>query len=395
MASVAYKRLNPVERTILTPELSNASPRARQGLIGTLQGATDPVFLAVIEQARALLRHLWDTDNADTFIVPGTEEAGMEAVLVNLVKPGDRVLVGVNGTAGERISATAERVGANVQRLEAPWGAPILPDQLERAIADSDPEIVAVAHGEASTGVLQPLASLAEVAHEHDALLVADVCSTTAVVDVAVDTWGIDACWAGSQKGLSAYPGLALLTFGPRAVARHADRRTAVASWYFDLDGLRRFGQADGHQQTYPAPLLYALTEVLQLAYEQGMEYRVARHHNRRDALVAGLEALGLDVLAPEDPDLRLPSVTVVRVPAGIDEGALRTELRQQFRIEIAGGAGPWAGQVWRIGLMSHSAQPGFIVQLLTLLETLLVSEGYAPRSPGAAARIAAATLEH
>ncbi|HWK29546.1 MAG TPA: aminotransferase class V-fold PLP-dependent enzyme [Solirubrobacter sp.] len=386
--ATAFKRLNPVERTLLTPELSNPSPRARQGLLGTLQGAGDPVFAAVVEEARALLRELWRTANRDTLILPGGEEAGLETVVLNLVEPGDPVLVVVTGDAGRRIAAAAERAGADVRPVEAPWGAVVDPGALRAALERERPRVVAVAHGDASTGVLQPLGELAALAHEHGALVAADLCSTTGVVDVAVDDLGLDACWAGSQKGLSAYPGLVLLSFGERALARHRERTAPVASWERDLAALR----GGRRYETYPAPLLYALVEVLQLAAEQRMDYRVRRHENRRDALVAGLDRLGVQVLV--DEAARLPSVTVVRVPDGVDERRVRDELREQFRIEIAAGRGPRSEPTWRIGLMSHSAQPLFIAALLGLLEALLAEQGHAVPDPGAAVRAAVRTLE-
>jgi len=387
--ATAFRRLNPVERTILTPELSNASPRARQGLIGMLQGAGDPVFAAVVEEARALLRELWRTANPATLILPGSEEAGLEAVVLNLVEPGDPVLVVVTGDAGRRIAAAAERAGARVRLVEAPWGEAVGPGAFRDALQRERPRLAAVAHGDPSTGVLQPLPELAALAHEHGALLAADLCSTTAVVDVRLDDWGLDACWAGSQKGLSAYPGLVLASFGERALTRHRERTVPVASWERDLAALcapeRRY-------ETFPAPLLYALVEVLQLASEQQMAYRVRRHENRRDALVAGLAALGVEVLV--DPDARLPSVTIARVPGGVDEHWVRDELREQFRIEIAPGSGPRSEPVWRIGIMSHSAQPGFIAALLGLLEALLAEQGHVIPAPGTAVRAAVRVLE-
>lgn len=385
MKPVVYRRLNPPERTLLGPDLSNASPRARQGLIACLQGATDPSFLAVLEEARALLRHLWRTENPDTFIFPGSEEAGMEAALVNLLEPGDVALVGVAGFSGERLAEAAGRTGAQVVRLEVPWGEPIAPQMVDAALADHKARLVALVHGEASTGVLQPLSGIAELAHKHGALCIADVCSTTAILDVTVDKWGLDACWTGSQKGLSAYPGLALVTFSPRATAWFDKRQTPVRSWYLELGGLRSFSSDVRRHQTLPGPLVYALTEMLQLAYEQGMEYREERQRNRRDALVAALETLGLEILAA--PEVRLPSVTVVRVPAGVDGERVRTGLLSPYRMDIGSGLGSLRGKVWRIGVQSHSAQPGFFVQLISVLEYLLAQEGYAVPQPGAAVR--------
>jgi alanine-glyoxylate transaminase/serine-glyoxylate transaminase/serine-pyruvate transaminase len=357
-----------------------------------LQGASDPEFVRVLEESRTLLRLLWRTANHDTFIVPGTEEAGLEAVLVNLVEPGDVVLVCVAGFGGERIADAAGRLGARVERLETAWGSIVEPSALRDALAAHEPRLVAVVHGEGSTGVLQPLPELAALAHEHGALLVADVSLTTAVVEVLVDEWELDACWAGSQKGLSAYPGLALLTFGDRAVDRFAHRLTPVAGWYLELEGLRSLGSEEHRHQTLPAPLLFALAEVLQLAHEQSMEYREGRHRNRRDALVAALATLGLEVLA--DPNHRLPSVTVVRVPDGVDGERIRRGLLTPFRIDVGGGLGEWRDRVWRIGILSHSAQPSFLVQFVSILEILLEREGYAIPHPGRAVRAAVDALE-
>jgi alanine-glyoxylate transaminase/serine-glyoxylate transaminase/serine-pyruvate transaminase len=339
----------------------------------------------VLEEARALLRHLWRTENPDTFIFPGSEEAGMEAALVNLLEPGDVALVGVAGFSGERLAEAAGRTGAQVVRLEVPWGEPIAPQMVDAALADHKARLVALVHGEASTGVLQPLSGIVELAHQHGALCIADVCSTTAILDVTVDKWGLDACWTGSQKGLSAYPGLALVTFSPRATAWFDKRQTPVRSWYLELGGLRSFSSDGRRHQTLPAPLVYALTEMLQLAYEQGMEYREERQRNRRDALVAALETLGLEILAA--PEVRLPSVTVVRVPAGVDGERVRTGLLSPYRMDIGSGLGTLRGKVWRIGVQSHSAQPGFFVQLISVLEYLLAQEGYAVPQPGAAVR--------
>lgn len=357
-----------------------------------LQGANDPDFLRVIEEARALLRSLWRTKNEDTFIVPGTEEAGLEAVLVNLVEPGDVVLVCVGGFGGERLAEAAARLGARVERLDTEWGTVVTADALRGALETRRPRLVAVVHGDGSTGILQPLPELASLAHEHGALFVADVSLTTAVVEVLVDEWDLDACWSGSQKGLSAYPGLALVSFSGRAVERIASRSAPVSSWYFELEGLRSFTADERRHQTLPAPLIFALTEVLQLAHEQSMEYREGRHRNRRDALVAALEALGLEVLG--DPEHRLPSVTVVRVPDGVDGQRVRDALLAPFRIDVGGGLGAWKNSVWRVGILSHSAQPSFLVQFVSLLEILLEREGYAVPSPGKAVRAAVDALE-
>jgi alanine-glyoxylate transaminase/serine-glyoxylate transaminase/serine-pyruvate transaminase len=391
-AEITYRRLNPSERTLLGPDLSNPSPRARQGLIATLQGANDPEFLGVLEHARDLLRDLWRTDNADTFVFPGSEEAGAEAVLANLIEPGDAVAVSVIGFAGERLAEAAGRLGAEVARVEADWGSPLGPQALERALAERRPRLVVLAHGDPSTGVLQPLPALVDLAHDAGALVAADLSSTTAVIDVPVDDLGLDAVWTGSQKGLSAYPGLALVSFGAEAVERVENRGQRPFSWYLDLEGLRSFETDERRHQTVPAPLVFALTEMLELAYEQGMDYREARHHNRQAALIAAFETLGLRIRSSADH--RLPSVIVVEVPAGIDAEQIRADLRRLYRIDIAAGVGRWAGEVWRVGIQSHSAQPSYLVQLVSVLEVLLAAEGHGVSEPGAAVRILVEALD-
>jgi alanine-glyoxylate transaminase / serine-glyoxylate transaminase / serine-pyruvate transaminase len=391
-AEITYRRLNPSERTLLGPDLSNPSPRARQGLIATLLGANDPEFLGVLEHARDLLRDLWRTDNPDTFIFPGSEEAGAEAVLANLIEPGDSVVVGVIGLSGERLAEAVGRLGADVVRIESDWGSPLAPAALELALTEHRPRLVVLVHGDPSTGVLQPLSRLVEVAHDRGSLVAADLSSTTAVVDVPVDELGLDAVWTGSQKGLSAYPGLALVSFGAEAVERVESRGRPPFSWYLDLDGLRSFEGDERRHQTLPAPLVYALTEMLELAYEQGMDYRESRHFNRQAALIAAFEVLGLPVRSSAEH--RLPSVIVIEVPAGIDAEQIRTDLRRLYRIDIAAGVGRWTGEVWRVGIQSHSAQPSYLVQLVSVLEVLLAAEGYRVSEPGAAVRTLVEALD-
>jgi alanine-glyoxylate transaminase/serine-glyoxylate transaminase/serine-pyruvate transaminase len=389
---ILYPRLNPSERTLLGPDLSNASPRARQGLIATLQGATDPEFLRVLTLARELLRDLWRTTNEATFLFSGSEETGMEAVLVNLVEPGDPVVVCSAGFFGERLAEAARQAGAEVHTVEAPWGRAIDPAAVEAALGATGAGLVLTAHGELSTGVLHPLGRIAEVARGCGALVAADLCATTAVIDVPVDEWGLDAVWSGSQKGLSGFPGLTLLSFSPRAVERIESRRKPVRSWLLDVAALRSYREPDRRHQTIAAPVLFALTEVLQLAYEQGMTYREERHWNRHEAVRRAVETLGLAVRG--DPEHTLPCVVVVEVPAGVDPERLRDDLRAPYRIEIGPGLGPWAESTCRIGILSHSAQPGFFVQLVALMEILLEQQGHAIPEPGRAVRTLIETLD-
>ena len=380
-----YRRLNPPERTLLGPDLSNASPRARQGLIGVLEGANDPDFLAVLEEAIARLRHIQGTDNADTFLIPGSEECALEAALLNALQAGETAVVAIGGFFGERLAVAAERCGAQVVRVVAPAGEAVSREALRDALGRQPTRLLATLHGDGSTGVLQPLAGLGELAHAHGALLLVDSRWTISAVDAPHDELGIDIGVAGSQKAISAYPGLGLLTFSERAAAVHAARRQPVPVPSLDLAQLRRFREDERAAQTMPAPLVYALTELLQLISEQGMDYRASRMLNRRDALVAALEELQLSVHARLG--FRLPTVTAIRVPAGVDAAAIRQQLLAPYRIDIGGGLGDLRGKVWRVGILGHSAQPTFLLALVTLLEIFLEAAGHPVRERGAAAR--------
>ncbi len=382
---ISYGRLNPPERTLLGPDLSNASPRARQGLIGVLEGAGDPSFLGVLEGSVRLLRWLWGTKNADTFILPGSEETALMAGMANMIEPGDRVVVGISGFFGERMAETARRLGAEVVPVRAPPGADVAVEDLEHALNSGAVSLVALLHGDGSTGVVQSLSGLGELAHRHSALLLLDTRWTTGALAFNLDELQIDICLAGSQKAMSAYPGLGLISFSARAVQRHQARKSPVVDWALDLANLRLYSSDERSSQTVPAPLLYAFTEMLQLAYEQDMAYRERRHVNRRDALVAAVEALGLDIFAQSD--CRLPTVTAIKVPQGIQQDRIRERLLVPYRIDIGGGLGALKGEVWRVGVMSHSAQPTFLLSFITLLEIILEEEGYPIPQRGHAVR--------
>lgn len=389
---IQYRRLNPPERMLLGPDMSNASPRAHQGLIAILEGATDPSFLKVVDEALALLRVLWGTQNADTFLIPGSEETALEAALVNTLEPGDTIVVGICGFFGERMAQAAERTGASVVRVVSEAGKPVSAEAIEAAVQQHHPKVVALMHGEGSTGIEQPLDNLARIAHNAGALLLVDTRWTLSALDYSVDELEIDICVAGSQKAISAYPGLGLITFSQRAADAYARRKTPVISWTLDLGNLRLYRTEERAAQTVPAPIIYALTELLQLTYEQGIKYRASRMVNRRDAVVAGLETLGLQIYAA--PEHRLSTVTAVRVPEGIDQDQIRQKLLNPYRIDIGGGLGDLRGKLWRIGVLGHSAQPTFLLSLVSLLESLLQESGYPVQTPGKAGNTLLAHLE-
>jgi len=355
-----------------------------------LLGHLDPAFIALMDDVQAGLRSVFGTANPVTLPLSGTGSAGMEAAFVNFVEPGDRVVIGVAGAFGERMVEVAGRCGARVERVEAPWGRPVDPDDLRRA-ARGGADVIAVVHAETSTGVAQPLQPVAEIAREAGALLLVDCVTSLGGMPVDVDAVGIDIAYSGSQKCLAAPPGLSPLTVSPRAMERLARRRRPVPSWYLDLTlltGYWREGGGRHYHHTAPISMVYALAEALAVLREEGLPARFERQRRLGQALQAGLEAMGLTLFAAEGS--RLPMLTTVRVPAGVDEAALRRDLLETYGIEIAGGLGPVAGKIWRIGLMGGACTPRHVLTLLAALDELLAAAGARiERGAGAAAAAA------
>jgi len=341
-----------------------------------LVGHLDPAFLQVMGEIQQLLKLVFQTENNLTIPLSGTGSAGMEASLFNLIEEGDEVLVAVNGYFGERMCQMVPRCGGEVRRIEAPWGQIFDPDQVEDALGEGMAKLVAIVHAETSTGVLQPLEEISDIAHRGGALLLVDAVTSLGGVELKVDQWDIDACYSGTQKCLSCPPGLSPITFGPRAEEVLRSRRTPVGSWYLDLSLIQRYwGKERTYHHTAPISMNYALREALRLVQEEGLEARFARHRLNQRALVAGLEAMGLQLLVADE--YRLPSLTTVRIPAGVEEGRVRSRLLQEFNIEIAGGLGDLRGQIWRIGLMGHSSRRENVFLVLRALERLLSDEGF------------------
>src|SRR5579871_4982013 len=286
----------PPERILLGPGPSLVHPRVLRAMAAPLLGHLDPAFVAMMDEVKAMLRTVFGTENALTIPISGTGSAGMEACVVNLVEPGDEIVVGVNGVFGGRLAEVAERAGAVVRRIEAPWGRVIRAEQVEAALsATKRPKLVALVHAETSTGAWQPLEDVARLAREHDALLLADCVTSLGGVPVEVDAWGVDAAYSGTQKCLSCPPGLSPVTLSARAVEKLAARKSKVQSWYLDLTMLRQYwGQERFYHHTAPINMLYGLHEALRLVLEEGLAARFARHRLNHAALVAGLEAMGL-----------------------------------------------------------------------------------------------------
>ena len=367
----------PPARVLLGPGPSDVHPRVLAALAAPLVGHLDPVFVAMMEEVKSLLRFVFATENALTIPISGTGSAGMEACVVNLVEPGDEVVVGVNGVFGTRLAEVATRAGATVTRVEAPWGRVVRAEQVEAALRNCrQPKLVALIHAETSTGAWQPLEDAVRLAHDHGALFLADCVTSLAGAPVEIDRWGIDAAYSGTQKCLSCPPGLSPITFGPRAVEALRRRKTPVQSWYLDLTLLERYwGEERVYHHTAPISMNYALREALRLVAEEGLATRFARHRANHEALAAGLASLGLAFASEEGH--RLPMLNAVTVPDGMDEARVRRRLLDAHGIEIGGGLGPMKGRVWRIGLMGESSRRAHVLLLLSALEDALRAEGH------------------
>ncbi len=364
------------QRVLMAPGPSNLHPRVVQALIEPLVGHKDPYFLDVMDDTARLLRAVFQTDNATTLALPASGGSGMEAALINTLEPGDTVLIANAGFFAQRMVDICARLhDVNVVVVPSAWGRPVSQDVLAEAIQQHRPRVVAVVHGETSTGVEQPLHGLSDLVHAAGALLVVDAVATLGGVCLQVDELGIDVCFSGSQKCLSAPPGLAPITVSERALSVIQSRRTPVQSWYFDL-GLhaRLWGSEHIYHHTSPVLQLYALREALRLVVEEGLEARFARHCLHFSALSAGIAALGLEQFAAAGH--RVPSVVTVLAPAGVSALAVRKQLLDSLNLEISVGLGEHADSMWRIGVMGHSAQQANVMLLLSGLEQALNRPG-------------------
>lgn len=371
------ERINDVrERILMGPGPSGVDPRVLRAMAAPVLGHLDPDFLAMMDEVTELLRFVFETGNRLTVPMSGTGSAGMETALVNFLEPGDTAVVCVNGLFGERMADIAGRCGARVKVVEAPWGEAIDPEDVRRAVEGEKVKLVSVVHAETSTGVLQPLEEIAEIAHAAGALLVVDAVTSLGGLPVRVDARGIDVCYSGTQKCLSCPPGLAPITVGPRAEGVLETRRTKVPSWYLDLTMIRRYwGSERFYHHTAPVSMIYALREALRLVAEEGLEERYRRHRLNAAALGEGLQSMGLRLFVR--PELRLPSLVSVVVPEGVDDLRLRRELLADYGIEIGGGLGKLRGKILRIGVMGYSSHRKNVLLLLVALEDCLRRQGF------------------
>ena len=363
----------PAERILLGPGPSQVPQRVLRALGAPTLGHLDPQYLAIMDEVCEMLRLVFQTKNRLTFPVSGTGMAGMECIAVNLIEPGDEVIVCVNGVFGGRMKDTMERCGAIVRTVEAPWGEVIALDQIAAALERYPrTRLVGIVHAETSTGAHQPLEGLADLVHSRGALLDVDAVTSLGGHHVRVADWSVDANYSGTQKCLSCPPGLAPVSFGDRALARMDGRKTKAQSWYLDVAMLRKYYlEGDGgrvYHHTAPVNMTYALREALAIVTEEGLENRIARHAQMHHRLRAGLEAMGLEYI----PKQSLHTLNCVRIPAGADDAAVRQRMLTEYGIEIGAGLGPMAGKAWRIGLMGHGATVRNVDLVLTALREIL-----------------------
>jgi alanine-glyoxylate transaminase/serine-glyoxylate transaminase/serine-pyruvate transaminase len=375
--SALLGELKSPERVLLAPGPTNVPESVLRALVAPITGHKDPFFLSVMDDTAQLLRYVYQTQNHTTLSLPGTGGAGMEAALANLIEDGDEVVVCNNGLFGQRMADIVRRHRGVVKEVPAPWGKPVDPDDVRRAMDGGHPRVIAVVHGETSTGVQQQIDPLGQIAQEHDALLLVDAVATLGGMPVVPDSWGAAVCYSASQKCLSAPPGLSTITVSDRAMEHIRSRSQAVDCWYFDLPLHEQYWFTEGRAYHHTAPVLmvYALREALRLIAEEGLEDRFARHELHNRALVAALGSLELELLpAPED---RLTTVLSILVPEQVNDARVRAGLLNDFGIEIAGGLGPYAGKMWRVGIMGHSATREHMRGFISALETVLTGEGY------------------
>ena len=368
----AKEEFHPSNRILMGPGPSDVHPRVLKAMATPLIGHLDPEFLRIMDDIKSMAQATFQTKNELTFVVSAPGSAGMETVLVNLLEPGDQALICIHGVFGGRMKDIAERCGAEVSTVEAPWGEPIDPAAVKDAIQQMKPKLVAIVHAETSTGVLQPLEEISALVHDAGALLVVDAVTSYCGTDLKVDDWGIDAIYSGTQKCLSAPPGLSPVSFSPRAVEVLEKRKTTVQSWFLDMTMVKNYwaGAKRAYHHTGPISAMYALREAYRIVLEEGLEKRFKRHQEVHLHLKRGLEQLGFEYLV--DPDYRLPMLNAVKLPAGLDDATTRSRLLNEFNIEVGGGLGKFAGQLWRIGLMGESCTVNHVNMLVSALESII-----------------------
>ena len=368
--------LNPPVRLMLTPGPSSIDPRVYRAMATPLVGHMDPWFKGCMEETQILMRQIFQTENRITMPLSASGSGGIEASVLNSLEEGDEGIVAVNGVFSERMYEIGTRASSKVIKVEAPYGKPVDAEDVRRAGKGKKIKIIGFAQGETSTGVITGVDAYRKVADELGALLIVDTVASLAAVPLDVDKQRIDICFSGSQKAISAPPGMSPITVSPAAEEVFRKRKTKVQSWYFDLTtAMNYWGKDRLYHHTPPISLIYALREAMRLTMEEGLQVRWERHRVNQLALIAGVEAMGLELLVKK-PKERLVTVTPVMIPAGVDDVKYRNQLLDEFNIEIAGGIGPLKGKIWRLGLMGYCAQKANVLLLLAAMEKVMVDQG-------------------
>eukprot|EP00736_Rhodelphis_marinus_P006868 Rmarinus@m.23486 len=373
--------LSPPPRLLCGPGPGNADPRVLSVMSLPEVGHLDPFFLTMMDEVKALLRYAWQTNNELTLPISGTGSAAMEACFANLIEAGDKVLIFVNGYFGLRMADMAGRYDADVKTVEKPWGEVFSVDEIKTAIEAHKPAVVGLVHAETSTGACQPMEGVGQVCRDNNALLILDTVTSLSGVPLFIDKWLVDASYSGTQKCLSCPPGVSPLTFNSRAMDKLKARKGKVKNWYLDMNAIAAYlvaaspGGARVYHHTAPISMCYAIRECLRIVADEGLEARWARHASVADEFWSGLEKMGLKCHVPREN--RLPTLTTVCIPEGVDGKQVCVYLRTKYNIEIGGGLGSLAGKVWRVGLMGYNARSDVVVTLLSALREALSVQGY------------------
>jgi len=365
-------KFNPPPRILMGPGPSDAHPRVLKAMATPLIGHLDPEFIRIMDEVKEMVRETLITQNQLTFVVSGPGSAGMETCLVNLLEPGEECIICINGVFGGRMADIAERCGAKVFKVETEWGKVTETDQVRKALEQCKrPKLVAIVHAETSTGALQPLEEISKLVHDAGALLVVDAVTSYCGAPLKMDEWKIDALYSGSQKCLSAPPGLSPVSFSDAAVKALEKRKTKVQSWFLDLTMVKNYweGSKRAYHHTAPVSSIFALHESLNLVLEEGLEKRWARHKLVHEYLCNQLEELGFRFVVEQK--YRLPNLNAVYLPAGVDEAKWRAELLNKFNIEVGGGLGAFAGKIWRVGIMGESCTMNHVNMLVGAVRQL------------------------
>jgi alanine-glyoxylate transaminase / serine-glyoxylate transaminase / serine-pyruvate transaminase len=371
--------LNPPERLLMGPGPSNPDPRVLAAMSRPLVGHLDPFFVALMDETMDGLRQVFQTQNHHTLPISGTGSSGLETIMLNLLEPGDSAIVANVGHFGQRLAELARRAGADVRTIEAPPGEIVDPADVDKMLAEQPAKLVAFVHVETTTGACQPIAPMVEVAKRHDALVAMDCVTSLGGMPIEIDALGVDAAGSCTQKCLGAPPGLGPITIGPRAMAAARARKSPARTWYLDLALLFQYWGEDGAKKrafhhTAPISSIYGIYEAIRIILEEGLEARYARHRTAHEALVAGLDRLGLLLFTPESN--RCPTINVIRIPDGVDDAKVRSRLLD-MGVEMSGGLGALAGKVWRIGVMGYNAQVSRVERFVDALDQALRAEGW------------------